>query len=317
MSKGGARNRRLARRAARVAAAAAALGFAIVAYVYLTLPDVRVLARVNPTSTAFMRLRADEAAAEGRRLRHSQRWVPYSRISKNLVRAVLVAEDSAFWDHEGIDLEQIRKSIEINIERGAAVRGASTITQQLAKNLYLSPSRDPLRKLRELIIARRMEAALPKARILEIYLNVIEWGDGIWGAEAAARTYFGVSSSGLSRAQAALLAGAIVNPRVLNPARPPARLLARQRLILRRMGGVEPPAPVPLPPPETDLDMPEEFRGELPADELPDVPDTPAPVEDEDEPAVPLPVEPLPQPQPFPEPPPSSPPTTPPADPGA
>src|SRR5687768_18619103 len=112
--------------------------------------------------------------------------------------------------------------------RSRAVRGASTITQQLAKNLYLSPSRNPMRKLRELIIARRMEAALPKARIFEIYLNVIEWGDGIWGADAAARTYFGVPASALGREQAALLAGAIVNPRVLNPARPTARLLSRQ-----------------------------------------------------------------------------------------
>jgi monofunctional biosynthetic peptidoglycan transglycosylase len=276
--------------------------FAVLAYMYLTLPDVRVLGSVNPTSTAFMRLRAEEAAAEGRTLRHVHRWMPYSRISKNLVRAVLVAEDSAFWEHEGIDLEQIKQSIQINMERGAAVRGASTITQQLAKNLYLSPSRDPMRKLRELIIARRLEAALPKARILEIYLNVIEWGDGIWGADAAARTYFGVPASGLNRSQSALLAGAIINPRVLNPARPTSRLLARQRLILGRMGGVEPPAPSPPPPVETDLEMPEEFRGELPMEEPPHVPDVPVP-EDEGEPAQPAPAPPV-EPQPFPQPPP-------------
>jgi monofunctional biosynthetic peptidoglycan transglycosylase len=288
------------RRLLRGVNVAAAAVFAVIAYVYLTLPDVRVLAAVNPTSTAFMRLRAEEAAEEGRTLRHVHRWAPYSRISKNLVRAVLVAEDSAFWDHEGIDLEQIKQSIQINIERGAAVRGASTITQQLAKNLYLSPSRDPLRKLRELIIARRMEAALPKARILELYLNVIEWGDGIWGAEAAARTYFGVPASGLSRSQAALLAGAIINPRVLNPARPTARLLARQRLIASRMGGVEPPPPAPPPPAESDLEMPEEFRGEMPAAELPAVPDMPEPVEEGDE-APPVLPQPAPEPQPFPQ----------------
>src|SRR5918992_1552889 len=213
-----------------------------------------------------MELRARQAEAEGRKLRHVHRWVPYSRISKNLVRAVLVAEDSAFWDHEGIDLEQIRQSLQINMERGAAVRGASTITQQLAKNLYLSPSRDPLRKLRELIIARRMEAALPKARILEIYLNVIEWGDGVWGADAAARTYFGVSASALNREQSALLAGAIINPRVLNPARPTARLLSRQRLILGRMGSVEPPLPAPIPVP-VPADVTEEDP--IPPDEFP------------------------------------------------
>lgn len=302
---------------ARSVAAGAALAFAIVGYVYLTLPDVRVLARVNPTSTAFMRLRADEAAAEGRTQRHVHRWVPYTRISKNLVRAVLVAEDSAFWDHEGIDLEQIRQSIQLNLEQGAAIRGASTITQQLAKNLYLSPSRDPLRKLRELIIARRMEAALPKARILEIYLNVIEWGDGVWGAEAAARTYFGTSAAGLSRSQAALLAGAIINPRLLSPARPNGRLQRRQRIILGRMGGVEPPAPAPAPPPplETDLDMPEEFRGEIRSDDLPDAPDPPVlpdvPVpDDESGSEIPVPTQPhtVPIPPPLPlEPAPSDP----------
>jgi monofunctional biosynthetic peptidoglycan transglycosylase len=159
-----------------------------------------------------------------------------------------VAEDAAFWDHEGIDLEQIRESMRVNWERGRAVRGASTITQQLAKNLYLTPSRNPLRKLRELIIARRLEAALPKARIFEIYLNVIEWGDGIWGAEAAARTYFGVSASALNAEQSALLAGAIINPRVLNPSRPNTRLVRRQKLILSRMGEVTPPTPAPVVP---------------------------------------------------------------------
>src|SRR5205085_10506406 len=115
------------------------------------------------------------------------------------------------------------------------------ITQQLAKNLYLSPSRDPFRKLRELVITRRLEAALSKQRIFEIYLNVVEWGDGIWGAEAAAREYFGVPASALSRAQAALLAGALINPRRYNPGRPATRLLRRQRIILARMGTVEPP----------------------------------------------------------------------------
>ncbi len=305
---------RFVRRLARAVTILAAVTFAVIGYVYLTLPDVRVLARVNPTSTAFMRLRSEEAAAAGKKLRHVHKWVPYSRISKNLVRAVLVAEDSAFWDHEGVDLEQIRQSIQVNIERGAAVRGASTITQQLAKNLYLSPSRDPLRKLRELIIARRLEAALPKARILEIYLNVIEWGDGVWGAEAAARTYFGVPASALGRAQSALLAGAIVNPRQLNPARPPRRLLNRQRLILGRMGGVEAPAPVPMPV-ESDLDMPNEFRGGQPADELPAVPDNPQPPDEQDETTPENPPDVPPQPQPFPQPPP---PTAdpPPADPG-
>ena len=190
-----------------------------------------------------MRMREHEAEAEGLKPKYAYRWVSYSRISPNLKRAVLVAEDSAFWDHEGIDVEEIRRAIHDGLAKGQAPRGASTITQQLAKNLYLSPSYDPLRKIKELIIARRLEVALSKARIFEIYLNVIEWGDRVWGAEAAARAYFGVPAASLSRQQSALLAGAIVNPRLLTPARPTRRLLRRQRIILARMGSEAPPAP--------------------------------------------------------------------------
>ena len=189
-----------------------------------------------------MELREREAARAGKPIRHYQIWVPYSRISQNLKRAVLVAEDDAFWEHEGIDLEQLKISIQSDIGSGKAVRGGSTITQQLAKNLYLSPSRDPLRKLRELIIARRLEAALSKGRIFEIYLNVIEWGDGVYGVEAAARAYFHGPASALGPVESAALAAAIVNPRQMNPGRPSARLLRRQQLILRRMGAVVPPA---------------------------------------------------------------------------
>ena len=225
-------------------AVAAAGAFGLLAYVYLTLPDVRQLARQNPTTTAWMEMRRREREAAGRPVRHEQRWVSYARISQHLKRAVIVTEDSAFWEHEGIDLEQIRESMEVNLEKGTAARGASTITQQLAKNLYLSPSRNPIRKFRELIIARRLEATLSKARIFEIYLNVIEWGDGVWGAEAAARRYFGIPASALAPEQAALLAGAIINPRVLNPAHPTGRLLRRQRIIMSRMGTVTPPAPI-------------------------------------------------------------------------
>ena len=137
---------------------------------------------------------------------------------------MLVAEDDAFWQHEGVDFEQLQESLEGDWARGRFVRGGSTITQQLAKNLYLSPSKNPLRKLRELIIARRLEAELKKARILELYLNVIEWGDGIYGAEAAARAYFRRRAANLGPAESALLAAAIINPRLLNPAHPTARL---------------------------------------------------------------------------------------------
>jgi monofunctional biosynthetic peptidoglycan transglycosylase len=215
--------------------------FAVLAYAYLSLPDVRSLKTANPSTTAFIELRAREARAKGQTPRRSQRWVAYNRISPDLKRAVLVAEDAAFWQHEGVDLEQLQESLEADWARGRLLRGGSTITQQLAKNLYLSPSKNPLRKLRELIIARRLEAELKKSRILELYLNTIEWGDGIYGVEAASRTYFHRSAAELGPTDAALLAGAIINPRVHNPARPTQRLIRRQQLILRRMGVVTPP----------------------------------------------------------------------------
>ena len=225
----------------RAALAVPGVIFAGLAYAYLSLPDVRALKTSNPSSTAFIDLRAREAKAKGQPVRRVQRWVGYNHISPELKRAVLVAEDAAFWDHEGVDLEQLQESLEADWARGRLVRGGSTITQQLAKNLYLSPSKNPLRKLRELIIARRLEAELKKSRILELYLNEIEWGDGIYGVEAAARAYFHKAAGELGSSDAALLAGAIINPRLLNPARPTPRLIRRQQLILRRMGAVVPP----------------------------------------------------------------------------
>jgi monofunctional glycosyltransferase len=241
------------RRAAKVAVGVPAACLAYVFYLYLTLPDVRALATRNPPTTAFIELRAAEARAAGRKPRRIQRWIRYEAISNNLRRAVLVGEDDAFWQHDGVDVEQLRKSIEANLEKGKMARGGSTITQQLAKNLYLSPSRNPIRKLREFLIARKLESALSKRRIFEIYLNVIEWGDGIYGADAAARRYFGKSARALSPEEAALMAGAIINPRVHNPAHPTRRLKVRQQIILKRMGWVEPPPeepeiPEPLPP---------------------------------------------------------------------
>jgi len=225
----------------RVLIGGPAVGFAVLAYAYLTLPDIRPLKTSNPSTTAFMDLRDREARANGQVPRRVQRWVSATRISPDLKRAVLVAEDDAFWQHEGIDFEQLQESIETDWARGRLMRGGSTITQQLAKNLYLSPSKNPLRKLREFIIARRLEAELTKPRILELYLNVIEWGDGVYGVESAARVYFQKPAAELGPSEAALLAAAIVNPRLLNPARPTKRLIRRQQLILRRMGAVIPP----------------------------------------------------------------------------
>jgi monofunctional biosynthetic peptidoglycan transglycosylase len=223
-------------RIAQLLIATPAVMSAALAYTWLALPDVRELRRTNPATTAFMRLRASEAAAAGSPRRQVHRWVSYNRISPALAKAVRVTEDAGFWDHDGIDLGEIRAAIQDNLTKGAPLRGASTITQQLAKNLYLSPARNPYRKVAELLITRRLEAELSKTRIMELYLNLIEWGDGIWGAEAAAQTYFGVSASELSNEQAALLAAAIANPRVYNPARPSNGLLRRQQRILGRMG---------------------------------------------------------------------------------
>ncbi len=205
------------------------------AYGWVTLPDIRPLHTQNPSQTAFMRLRMDEARRAGQALSIRHRWVGYDRIAWSLKRAVQVSEDGGFWGHDGIDYAELRLAIERDWAEGRSFRGASTLTQQLAKNLYLSPARTPMRKFRELMLTRRLEAELPKRRIFEIYLNVIEWGDGIFGAEAAARAYFGVSAADLSASQAALLAGAIINPRVYSPAHPNGRLRARQQIILGRM----------------------------------------------------------------------------------
>jgi len=254
---------RVARNVVRIVAGIFAVGYGLLIYAYLTIPDVRPLVRENPTTTAFIELREREALDKGLKPRRVQRWVGYTHISPDLKRAVLVAEDDAFFQHEGVDFEQLQESIEIDWKRGRLSRGASTITQQLAKNLYLSPSRDPLRKIRELIIARRLEAELKKARILELYLNVIEWGDGIYGAEAASRTYFQSPAALVNAREAALMAGAIINPRLLSPAHPTSRLLRRQQLILRRMGGVSPPPP-PVP---TQVPAPGEPEEPLQIDE--------------------------------------------------
>ncbi|MGH9173715.1 MAG: monofunctional biosynthetic peptidoglycan transglycosylase, partial [Vicinamibacterales bacterium] len=262
---------------ARWVALLASLGFCYLCYIYLTLPDVRTLATNNPQTTAFMELRKREAAEAGRKLNIRQRWVPYTQISNTLRRAVVVTEDSAFFDHEGVDIQELRASLEANWEEGRFKRGASTITQQLAKNLYLSPSRNPIRKLKELLITRRLEAALTKRRILEIYLNVIEWGDGIFGAEAASRVYFGKPASALSPDEAALLAGAIINPREHSPARPTRRLLRRQQIIVRRMGIKPESAPVSAPTPATETPQSDDAPvGFSPINRSPPVPPAPA-----------------------------------------
>jgi monofunctional biosynthetic peptidoglycan transglycosylase len=247
----------------------AGLLFLSVAYAYLALPDVRPLARSNPSATAFMTLRAEEALANGREPRKVQRWVALNQMAPDLRRAVLIAEDDAFFQHEGVDFTQLRLSLQADWTRGSFSRGASTITQQLAKNLYLSPSKNPVRKFREFVIARRLEAELSKDRILELYLNVIEWGDGIYGIEAASQAYYHRPAASLGPSESALLAGAIINPRLLNPAHPTKRLLRRQKLILQRMrsgvpAGTRKPSEPKLGPPKVEE---EEKREEEKLDE--------------------------------------------------
>ena len=198
--------------------------------------------RWNPVGeTSFMRYRMDELRARNPKAELRFQWVPYERISANLKRAMIAAEDAKFVDHEGFDWDGIQKAMERNERRGRIVAGGSTITQQLAKNLFLSPQRSWLRKGQEAAITMMLEALLPKRRILEIYLNVVEWGSGVFGAEAAARRHFGVAASQLSAEQAARLAAMAPNPRFYerNPGAP--GLARKTGIILGRMASAEVP----------------------------------------------------------------------------
>lgn len=168
---------------------------------------------VPPSETAFMAQRLDEMRAKNPKAAIRHEWVPWARISPHLKRAVIAAEDARFVEHAGLDWEAIAKAREKNRQRGRVVAGGSTITQQLAKNLFLSPSKSYLRKGQEAVIAFMLEAILSKERILELYLNVIEWGNGVFGAEAAARHYFRIPAAQLGPEQAARLAAIIPSPR--------------------------------------------------------------------------------------------------------
>jgi monofunctional glycosyltransferase len=182
-----------------------------------------------------MERRKAKLVREGQRPVLDWKPVPLSRISPELRRAVVVAEDARFWEHEGVDWEALRGALEKNFEKGDIKVGGSTITQQLAKNLYLSPARTPWRKLRELVIARRLEKELTKKRILELYLNVIEFGPRTFGVEAASRKYLGKSAADLDREQAATLAAVIPSPRIYDPVKHPDRVARRARRILKWM----------------------------------------------------------------------------------
>ena len=245
------------------------------ALIWRSLPDVRGLARRPPASTAFIELRRREAAAAGRRFVLRWHWRSLEQISPYLAEAVVLAEDARFWKHDGVDWDAMEKAAERNWQKRRIAGGGSTITQQLAKNLYLSPSKDPVRKLREILMARRLDAELPKERILELYLNVVEWGDGVFGAEAAAQRWYAVSARDLTPAMAARLAVALPNPRRRAPAtrspdldRKAARLVrvmwrahildevGRDRALADLGAGVGPPPPAPPAPEQGDGSAP-------------------------------------------------------------
>ncbi|HEY5898429.1 MAG TPA: monofunctional biosynthetic peptidoglycan transglycosylase [Burkholderiales bacterium] len=195
-----------------------------------------------PTTTAFMEHRLEALQAKDPRARLLRQWVPYERISIHLKRAVVAAEDARFLDHEGFDWEMIQKAIERNEKRGRVVAGASTISQQLAKNLFLSGERSWLRKGQEAIITWMLENTLSKRRILELYLNVAEWGEGgVFGAEAAARRHFGLSAASLGAEQSAWLAVILPSPRRYERGRLTPYLEGRVSTILARMGAVQIP----------------------------------------------------------------------------
>ncbi|WP_447971989.1 monofunctional biosynthetic peptidoglycan transglycosylase [Nitrospira sp. Kam-Ns4a] len=202
----------------------------------VTFPDISALVTRNPSTTAVMQARAEAARAAGRRARPAWIWVPRSRISPHLQRAVIVSEDAAFYTHHGFDWKGIRDAAVRNLEAGEIAAGGSTITQQLAKNLYLSPERTWWRKLHEALIVWALEHRLSKPRILELYLNVVEWGDQVYGAEAAARHHFGKPARDLTPEEAALLAAILPSPRRYDPLIVTAYLARRQQQILERMG---------------------------------------------------------------------------------
>jgi len=184
---------------------------------YFLFPDIAALGKTNPKKTAFMEYREKEWEREGKKKKIQQRWVSLSQISPYAVKAVIIAEDDKFWKHEGFDFTAMQKALEKDIQKGKFKVGGSTISQQLAKNLYLSPSKNPVRKIKEAILTWRIENHLSKKRIIEIYLNVAEWGDGVFGIEAAARTHYGKSAAALNAQEAARLAAVLPNPRKFNP----------------------------------------------------------------------------------------------------
>jgi monofunctional biosynthetic peptidoglycan transglycosylase len=203
-------------------------------YFYATLPDVSLLKQRNPKSTALMELRDEEYRKKGVRGPRRQVWVSYGAVSEHLKKAILISEDAAFFSHQGIDINELKAALKKDWETLSFRRGGSTITMQLARNLYLSPSKNPLRKFKEILIARQLEQSLSKRRIFELYLNVVELGRNVYGVEAAARFYFGKSAAGLDPLEAATLAALLPSPRSSKE----RNIVNRRNLILIRLASV-------------------------------------------------------------------------------
>jgi len=214
---------------------------AIVVYQFWIFGNVVWWVWFNPSTSAFMERRLEVLQEDNPEAALRHKWVPYARISINLKRAMIAAEDAKFLDHDGFDWEAIQKAYEKNIVKGKIVAGGSTISQQLAKNLFLSGKRTPWRKGQEALITVMIEKVMTKRRIFEIYLNIIEWGNGVFGAEAAARHYFGTSAANLDAEQAAQLAAMVPKPRYYDRVRYTPLLERRTGIILERMYYVEVP----------------------------------------------------------------------------
>jgi monofunctional glycosyltransferase len=269
---------------------------------FVLIPYPLLLPWRNPDRTAVMEQRIREARAADRPFELKHEWVELEEISPNLQRAVTIAEDDAFRDHRGIawkalaeelkwsggdtfswrseeDRAALIEALRYGWENRDKIRGRSTITQQVAKNLYFGTERSASRKVMEFVVARRLERRLSKDRILEIYLNIAEWGPGIFGAEAAAQHYYNRSAAELTRSQAAALAATLPHPLTSNPARNPGRMARRQSLIMGRLGAPAGSAPAPIPPPDLDLLVPE--VGAMPevGPGAPQLPELPAPPE--------------------------------------
>lgn len=208
-----------------------------ISWLFISLPNVSFLKNHNPQRTRFMEIYYDKAIQEEKFGGVSYFWLPYEKISPNLRQAVVVAEDDTFFAHNGFDWKALKLALTRNLRDRAFTRGGSTITQQLVKNIYLTPDKNPFRKMREWIITYQMEKTLSKRRILELYLNVVEWGEGIYGAEAAARHYFSKSAASLDPSQAAYLAAILPNPQLFTKKHYSRTVVRRKSRILARMNG--------------------------------------------------------------------------------